>query len=173
MLARNSQNDDERALKGKGRAMKARPLKIQPPLIPTSSERGLRAGCGWCSRCRCEVALKRLGDLLFRHRADDLLDYLSILENEKCGNAANVVAAGGIHGLIDIELGHLELARVVMRDFRDRGRQHVTRAAPFRPKVDHDGLRIARRQNFQFKISIVYCQDAISAMFFVLKGLPR
>src|SRR5882762_6857998 len=34
MLARNSQNDNERAPKEKGRAMKARPLKIQPPLIP-------------------------------------------------------------------------------------------------------------------------------------------
>src|SRR5258705_13835133 len=101
MLARNSQNDDERAPKEKGRAMKARPLKIQPPLIPASSERGLRAGCGRCRCGRCEVALERLGDLLFWHRADDLLDHLAIFENEKCRNPADVVAAGGIHSLID------------------------------------------------------------------------
>src|SRR5258708_360926 len=103
MLARNSQSDDERAPKEKGRAMKTRPLKIQPPLIPASPEHGLRAGCGRCSRCRCgrcEVALERLGDLLFRHGADDLLDHLAVLEHEKCGNTANVVAAGGIHGLV-------------------------------------------------------------------------
>jgi hypothetical protein len=48
-----------------------------------------------------------------------------------------------------------------VRDFRDGGRQHVTRAAPFRPKIDHDGLRIARRQNFGFEVSIVHCLDAI------------
>src|SRR5258705_1885700 len=122
MLAWNSQNDNERGPKEKGRAMKARPLKIQPPLIAASPERGLRAGCGRCSRCRCgrcEVALERLGDLLFRHGADDLLDHLAILENEKCGDTANIVTAGGIHSLIDVELGDLELARVIVRDFRD------------------------------------------------------
>src|SRR6267154_553112 len=110
-------NDDEKAPKETGRAMKARPFKIQPPLIPASPEHGLRAGCGWCSRCRCgrrEVALERLSDLLFRHGADDLLDHLAILENEKRGNAANVVTSSGIHSLIDVELGHFELARVIM-----------------------------------------------------------
>jgi hypothetical protein len=48
-----------------------------------------------------------------------------------------------------------------VRDFRDGGGQHVTRATPLRPKIDHDGLRIARRQNFRFEVSIVYCLDAI------------
>src|SRR5712675_2012090 len=102
--------------KKKGVPLKARPLKIQPPLIPASPERGLRAGRGRCSRCRCgrcKVALERLGDLLFRHGADNLLDHLAILENEKCGDTANVVAAGGIHGLVHVELGDFELARVI------------------------------------------------------------
>src|SRR6267378_3475493 len=105
MLARNSQNDDERAPKEKGRAMKTRPLKIKPPLIPASPERGLRAGRGRCSRCRCgrcKVALERLGDLLFRHGADNLLDHLAVLKYEKRGNTANIIAAGGIHSLIDV-----------------------------------------------------------------------
>jgi hypothetical protein len=31
----------------------------------------------------------------------------------------------------------------------------MTRAAPFRPKIDHDRLCIACGQNFRFKISIV------------------
>jgi hypothetical protein len=58
-----------------------------------------------------------------------------------------------------------------MRDFRNRGSQHVTRAAPFRPKIDQDGLRVARRQNFGFEISIVYCQDAIVSHVLCPQGL--
>jgi hypothetical protein len=48
-----------------------------------------------------------------------------------------------------------------VRNFRDRGGQHVARATPFRPKIDHDGLRITRRQNFGLEVSIVDCLDAI------------
>src|SRR5260221_8454168 len=60
-----------------------------------------------------------------------------------------------------------------MRDFRNRGSQHVTRAAPFRPEVDHDGLRVARRQNFQFKIAIVYYQDAVVGHVLCPQGLAE
>src|SRR5260370_5815647 len=67
---------------------------------------------------RRHVALERLGYLLFRHRANDLLHHLPILENEQRVNAADVVAARGVHWLIDVELRHLEPARIVVRDFR-------------------------------------------------------
>jgi hypothetical protein len=60
-----------------------------------------------------------------------------------------------------------------VRDFRDRGRQHVTRAAPFRPKIDHNGLRVARRQNFEFEVSVVYCQNAIVSHVLCPQGLAE
>src|SRR6266849_313031 len=107
------------------------------------------------------VALEGLGNLLFRHRADDLLDDLAILENQERWNPANVVAACGIHGLINVELGHFQLSRVIVGNLRHRGREHVTRAAPLRPKIDHDRLSVARRQNLRFKISVVYRLNAI------------
>src|SRR6266849_9292186 len=119
------------------------------------------------------VALEGLGNLLFRHRADDLLDDLAILENQERWNPANVVAACGIHGLINVELGHFQLSRVIVGNLRHRGREHVTRAAPLRPKIDHDRLSVARRQYFCFEISIVYCLNAIVSHVLYPQGLTE
>jgi hypothetical protein len=49
----------------------------------------------------------------------------------------------------------------------------VTRAAPFRPKIDHDGLRVACRQNFGFEVSIVYCQDTVISHVLCPQGLAK
>src|SRR5882757_953557 len=53
---------------------------------------------------RGDVALKRLRDLFLRDSADDLLDDLAVLKYEQGRDAADVVAAGRIHRLIDVEL---------------------------------------------------------------------
>src|SRR5882757_10423727 len=93
-----------------------------------------------------EMPVERLGDLILRHRADDLLHYLPILEHQQSGDTANAVARGRIHRFIHVQLGHRELARIVLSNFRNRWRQHVARAAPFGPEIDHDGLRLACSQ---------------------------
>src|SRR5438309_1108478 len=84
-----------------------------------------------------DVALERFSDLLFRDGAHDLLDDLAILENQQRGDAANVVAAGGVHRFVDVQLGHLKLTRKVVSNFRDCWSEHVTRATPLRPEIDH------------------------------------
>jgi hypothetical protein len=58
-----------------------------------------------------------------------------------------------------------------VRDFRNGGGQHVAGAAPLCPEIDHDGLRVARRQNFGFEVSIVYRLDAIIGHVLCPQGL--
>src|SRR5882672_3384942 len=101
-----------------------------------------------------DVAVDGFGDLVLGDGADDLFDDLAILENENRGDAADVVAARGVHGFVHVEFHDLDFARVVVRDFCDGGGEHMTRTAPFRPKIDEYGLRFAGRKYFVFKISI-------------------
>src|SRR5207248_5913549 len=102
-----------------------------------------------------DVAVDSFGDLVFRHSDDDLLDDLAILEDQQGRDAANVIATGGVHRLVHVQLGHFELASVVASDLRHRWREHMTRAAPFRPKIDQHRLRAACGEHFRLKISVV------------------
>src|ERR1700751_5169375 len=122
-----------------------------------STLQGLRLG---------NVALKDLYNLLFRHGADDLLGHLSALKHEEGRNTANIEFARGINILIHVELYYLQLAGIFARDLLDRRRKHVARAAPIRPKVDHDGLRLARLNHVGLKVCIINCLDV------VCPGLP-
>jgi len=106
-----------------------------------------------------DVAIHSLGYLILRHSADDLLDHLAVLENENRRDAADVIPPRRVHRFVHVQLHHFNLARVVVRDLRHRRRQHVTRAAPFRPKIYEYRLRLARRKYFIFKISISCCLD--------------
>src|SRR5947207_8747981 len=67
-----------------------------------------------------DVAVDSFGDLVFRHSADDLLDDLAILEDQQGRDAANLIATGGVHRLVHVQLGHFELASVVASDLRHR-----------------------------------------------------
>jgi len=66
-----------------------------------------------------DVAVDGLGDLIFGHSANDLLDHLTILENQQSRNAADVVTSGGVHRFVDVQLGHFQFSGVVVRDFCD------------------------------------------------------
>src|ERR1700757_5468456 len=112
-----------------------------------STLQGLRLG---------NVALEDLYDLLFRHGADDLLGHLSALEHEEGRNTANIEFSRGINILIDVELYYLQLAGIFARDLLDRRRKHVARAAPVRPKINHDGLRLARLDHVVLKVCVIY-----------------
>ena len=100
------------------------------------------------------MAVDCFGDLVLGDGADDLFDDLAVLKNENRGDAANVVAARGVHGLVHVEFHDLDFARVVVRYFRDGRGEHMTRAAPFRPEIDEHRLGFAGRKYFVFKISI-------------------
>jgi hypothetical protein len=105
------------------------------------------------------VAIYRFGDLLLGDRADNLLDNLAVFENENSGDAADIVATRRVHRFVHVEFHHFNFARVLVRDFRNRGGKHVTRAAPFRPEIDEYRLRLAGRKYFAFEISICSCLD--------------
>ena len=112
------------------------------------------------------MAFESFGDLLFRDSADDLLDNLAVFEDEQGRDAADVVATGGVHRFVDVELRDLELARVVVRDFSDGGGEHVTWAAPLSPEIYQHRLGAAGGENFRFKIRVGYSRDAIVSHVF-------
>src|SRR5260370_9704382 len=67
-----------------------------------------------------------------------------------------------IHRFIDVQLHHVELACIVVRDLRDRRREHVAWATPFRPKIYHYRLGIAGRQHFGLKIPVICCLNRLN-----------
>src|SRR5690349_22944131 len=77
--------------------------------------------------CSADVPVDCFGDLILRHRSHNLFHHLPILEDQQRGYAPNVVTPRGVHRLVDVQLRHLQLARVIMRDLRYRGRQHMAR----------------------------------------------
>src|SRR5215470_11431683 len=109
-----------------------------------------------------DMAIQCLGDLVLGNRTDNLLNHLPVLEDQQRGDAANAITGGGVHRLVHVQLGYLELARVVLGDFRNGGRQHVARAAPLRPEIDHNGLRLAGGQHLGVEVSVVHGKNIIS-----------
>jgi len=44
-------------------------------------------------------------------------------------------------------------------------------AAPFRPKINHDGLGLARSQHFRIEVSVIHRKNIFSHNLCVLFGL--
>src|SRR3954451_17578837 len=109
----------------------------------------------------CYVALEGASDLFFRYGADDLLDNLSVLEHQDRRDAADVVTAGGVHRLVDVQLHYLELARVIVSDFRHGGCEHVAGTAPLSPEVDHYRLGVAGGEHFCFEVTVCNCRNIV------------
>src|SRR6266702_2641846 len=114
----------------------------------------------WPSKLR-DVPLQCLGDLLLRHCYHDLLDDLPVLEQQQSRDSLHAIAPRRIHRFIDVQLHHLEFARIIVGDLCYRRREHVAWAAPFRPEVHHHRLRIAGRQHLGLKIPVGYCLNRI------------
>lgn len=124
-----------------------------------------------------DVALDDFFDLLFGDGADDLVGYLAALENQQGGDAADIEFSGGVLVVVHVELDDLELAGVFAGDFLDGGREHVTRAAPVGPEIDHDGLVLARVDDFRLKIRVADCLKSafchlVSVLNAQMRGLP-
>jgi hypothetical protein len=114
------------------------------------------------------VAVDDLGDLLFGDRADDLIGNLAALENQKCGDATDIVTARRIHVLIDIQLDHLEFAGVVVCDLSHRWRKHMARTAPICPKIHHHRLRVAGVKHLGLKAAVCNAGDILCHVLFLL-----
>ena len=106
-----------------------------------------------------DVTIYGFGDLVLGDRTDNLLDHLAVLEHENRGDAADIVTARRVHRFVHVQLHDLDLTRVVVGDFRDGRGEHVTRAAPFRPKIYEYRLTLAGRKNFALKIAVSNCLD--------------
>src|SRR5207302_8850457 len=98
--------------------------------IPRPESRlGLGVQALVCETQLIDVAIDNLGDLVFGDGAGDLVGDLAALEDQQRGDSANVVAARGVHVLIDIQLNYLELSSVVLRYRSHRRCKHMARTA--------------------------------------------
>ena len=107
------------------------------------------------------MALKNFHDLLFGHRADNLIGHLPALEDQQSRDATNAEFSRDVHILIDVELHYLELARMFARNFFHRGRQHEARAAPVGPEINHYRLGLAGFDHVHLKAGVAYCLNRI------------
>ena len=74
--------------------------------------------------------------LLLWHGADLGRGHLAVLEQHQGRNPANAVFLRRRRVMVDIDLGDLQLALEIGRDFLQRRRNHFARAAPFGPEID-------------------------------------
>jgi hypothetical protein len=107
------------------------------------------------------VALEDLYNLVLRDGADDLIGYLSALEDQKRGDAANVELARGLDVFIDVELDDLQFPGMFLGNFFYRRRQHMARAAPIGPEIHHHRLRLAGLNYVSLKTCVADCLNVI------------
>src|SRR6056297_2134626 len=74
-----------------------------------------------------------------RRRSGLVRDDLAILEHEQRGNAADAELAGVHLVFVHIDLGDLDLARVLLGKLLERGADLLAGPAPGRPEIDNDG----------------------------------
>ena len=121
---------------------KSVPLKLYD--TPDASSKQLR-----------DVAFQRFGDLILRHRADDLLDDLPVLEYEQRGNSADVELRRRCRIVVDIELGDADLVFVLIGDLIEDGRDHLARTAPFGPEIEQYGLFVLEHVFIESRVACV------------------
>src|SRR5687768_12701909 len=85
-----------------------------------------------------EVLLDLAIEQRLRHRADDRVDVLAVLEEQNARNGADAVLRCDVLIRIDVELGDLHAAGILTSELFDDGCHHATRSAPRGPEV-HDG----------------------------------
>src|SRR6266436_10223023 len=79
-----------------------------------------------------DVAVKKRGQLRLGQRPDLLRLHVAVLEQHQRGYAADAVLLRDLLILVDVDLGHLELARVLLGHFVENRRDRLARAAPLR-----------------------------------------
>ena len=69
------------------------------------------------------------------------IDESAILENHQRGDRGDAVGTGDTSGIIDVHLGHDDLASELLAEFLDHRGNHPARTTPGGPKVDEQGRR--------------------------------
>src|SRR4051812_19090189 len=81
-----------------------------------------------------------LEELALALGADHALHRLTVLEDDERGDAHDVEPPGDVRVVVDVQLGDLELAGLLVGDLvEDRG-DHLARTAPLGPEVDEHRL---------------------------------
>src|SRR5690348_5826279 len=93
------------------------------------------------TRRRLQVLLDLGFELAARHRADELADDPAALEDQERRNRRHAVLLRDDLVVVDVHLGHLELALVLVGERIDGGRDLLAGAAPDRPKI-HEGRNV-------------------------------
>src|SRR5688572_25196350 len=75
-----------------------------------------------------------------RYSSNLFVDDLSAFENKECWNIANTKSCSNVRVLINIQFTNDSFAIVVVCKLFNHGSDHLTRSAPFCPKVHEDRL---------------------------------
>src|SRR5690606_21693169 len=124
------------------------PSRLRVPRRRAREEPRERAGA-WSG---LDVAVNEGGQLRFGKGAHFGRLDIATLEQHQRRNAANAILGGRFLVIVDVELGDLELAGVILGDVvQDRG-DHLAGATPFGPVIDqHRGLGL---QHFGFEVAV-------------------
>src|SRR5205085_3308336 len=96
----------------------------------------------WGSGSGLEGLLEQIDDHVLRNRADHLTDRDPVFEEEQRRNGAHLVLGRGGGVGVDVDLGELDLALVLVGELLDDGADGSARGAPRGPEVDQGwGLR--------------------------------
>src|ERR1700730_755855 len=85
--------------------------------------------------CKLKMLLDDLLEVFFRREANDLIDDLSMLEQQDRWYAPNLKLERGVRIVVDVQLADRQLAGIVGRQGVDRRRQPLARSAPFGPEI--------------------------------------
>src|SRR5690606_17295727 len=77
----------------------------------------------------------------------------AVLEQHQGRNGAHAILGGKLGVLINVDLGHFDLAGKLGCDFLQRRSNHLARTAPFGPEVDDD--RLGSLKNVGLEIVLV------------------
>ncbi len=108
-----------------------------------------------------------LGDHVFWHSPDHLVDDFTILENQHGRNASDTILCCGIRIFVNIELGYNSLALKLTCKFFDHRAEHLARATPSSPEINKGYL--VRVKNLGFKILVRSSQILSTHCIYVLR----
>src|ERR1035437_10046845 len=85
-----------------------------------------------------EVGSQLLEELTLALGSHDAGRRLATLEENKGGDAHHIEAAGDVEVVVDVQLGDVQLARLLGGDLFEHRSDHFARATPFGPEVHQD-----------------------------------
>src|SRR5665647_1169080 len=85
-----------------------------------------------------QVSRELLEQLTLALGSHDASGRLPVLEKDQGGDAHHIEPPGDVQVVVDVQLGHLQLALLLGGDLLEYGGDHLARATPFGPEVHED-----------------------------------